>query len=148
MEELFERGLDGLALSFHGPSDIAEHAQEIGSKFERLIAEFDLAERLNPLMKHVIFLLEQLELLMRMRGELQLSGDQQQQRILQLEHEKKDRRSEKLRFQTEWEQIEENYRLENHQLTQLVDKLKGENQRLMNIINQEESNRLKYGGFL
>lgn len=145
MDELVDRSLNNLILRFHGPSDIAEHAQEIGTKFEKLIADHDMAEQLNPLMKHVIYLLEQIDLLVQIRNDLQLQGEQQQQRVLQLEFEKKKRKKEKQRFQTECEQIEENYRQENNQLMELVNKLKEENQKLMFIINQEESNRNKYG---
>lgn len=145
MEELFEKSLEHPVLNFHGAGDIAEHAKELGSKFEQLITQYDLAERLNPLMKHVIYLLEQIDLLVRVRSELLSNNEQQLQRLLQLEHERREQKQEKIRFQAEVDQIEDTFRQENDQLTQLVNKLKDENARLVSIINQEESNRQKYG---
>ena len=56
--ELFEKSKDsGLGLSILETNDVDELAQSIGLKFEKIIKELNLNDKLNPLMESVIYLL-------------------------------------------------------------------------------------------
>lgn len=140
MEDLLERSKDSgvSSLSFQESDDVSEHAQIIGHKFEKIITELDLGEKLNPLMKHVLYLLEQIDLMIRDRDELQnelsrMDGELQQHRF-----ESKENKVERLRCQSEFEQIEETFRNENTELLNLISKLKDDNLKLRGLLNKEE----------
>lgn len=61
MSDLFEKSKDsGLDLPFLESDDVSEFAQIVGLKFEKVIKELDLGDKLNPVMKHVIYLLGKL----------------------------------------------------------------------------------------
>lgn len=124
--------------SFIESEDVSEHAEQIGLKFDQVIKQFQLGEQLNPLMKHVIFLLEQMDLMIREKNDLQTSLCKVESQLQQFRFECKESKLERIKCQSEFEQIEESFRNENTELLNLISKLSDDNLKLRNLLNKEK----------
>ena len=124
--------------SFIESEDVSEHAELIGLKFDQVIKEFHLDDKLNPLMKHVIYLLEQMDLMIKEKNELQASLGELEGQLQQFRFESKESKLERIKCQNEFEQIEESFRNENTELINLISKLKDDNLKLRNLLNKEQ----------
>ena len=124
--------------SFLESEDVSEHAELIGLKFDQVIKECDLNDQLNPLMKHVIYLLEQMDLMIREKNELRTSLLEIESQLQQFQFESKESKLERIKCQSEFEQIEESFRNENTELLNLISTLKEDNMRLRDLLNKEK----------
>lgn len=123
--------------SFIESEDVSEHAELIGLRFDEVIKKFHLGDQLNPLMKHVIYLLEQMDLMIKEKNELQNSLSAAEGQLQQFQFESRESKLERLKCQSEFEQIEESFRNENTELLNLISKLKEDNLKLRNLLNKE-----------
>lgn len=130
--------------SFIESEDVSEHAELIGLKFDQVIKEFHLDDKLNPLMKHVIYLLEQMDLMIKEKNELQASLCEVEGQLQQFRFESKESKLERIKCQNEFEQIEESFRNENTELLNLISKLKDDNLKLRNLLNKEQDDDGKF----
>lgn len=136
--------------SFIESEDVSEHAELIGLQFDQVIKECHLGDQLNPLMKHVIYLLEQMDLMIKEKNELQNSLGAVEGQLQQFQFESRESKLERIKCQSEFEQIEESFRNENTELLNLISKLKEDNLKLRNLRNKEtfEDDGKFYGPFL
>lgn len=118
--------------------DVSEYAQTIGLKFEKVIKELNLDDKLDPLMKDVVSLLEQINLMIKEKDDLQNSLKNLESQLEQFKFESKENKLERLRCQKQLEEIEDAYRNEITELLNLILKLKEDNSKLRNLLNKDK----------
>ncbi|KAK7585845.1 hypothetical protein V9T40_000024 [Parthenolecanium corni] len=118
--------------------DVYELASGIGKEFEKVIDLYG-AEAVTNLMPKVISALEHLESLATKNERENTLLDDLRNRIMKLENEKHTRAEERLKFEKELEQIEEDWRKESNHLLTVIAKLQDENKRLTTVIANKSS---------
>ncbi|KAK3084923.1 hypothetical protein FSP39_021516 [Pinctada imbricata] len=119
--------------------DVYDQAAEIGKEFEKLI-EGHGVEAVTDLMPKVIKSLEQLELLASKYEKESSEINELRSMIEKLETEKNERAQERLRYEEELLQIEENWQRETRELVKSVSRLQDENQKLRaNLVDTKEA---------
>ncbi|KAL3307143.1 Rab interacting lysosomal protein-like 1, partial [Cichlidogyrus casuarinus] len=118
--------------------DIYGVAASIGKDFELLIENYG-AETVSSLMPKIISILEELE-----EYATHFDSDEKeiaslQATISQLELDKRDRLQEKDDLNKELEQLEDHWKLETSNLTQLIQKLENDNTSLKNLLSSRSS---------
>uniref|UniRef100_T1K896 RH1 domain-containing protein n=1 Tax=Tetranychus urticae TaxID=32264 RepID=T1K896_TETUR len=109
--------------------DVYELASEIGKEFEKII-DIHGSGNVDSLMSKVIYILQHLEMCCLKRDEITVELKSFLNRIYHLEKERSERAENRMKLDKELEQIEDNWRKENNELTNKVRKLQLENQRL------------------
>ncbi|XP_076364631.1 RILP-like protein 1 isoform X2 [Tachypleus tridentatus] len=117
--------------------DVYDLASEIGKEFEKIIDVYG-AEVITSLMPKVICALEQLESCAVRNDRVDLEISDLNSAIAQLQYEKIEKQESKSKLEKELEHIEDIWREETNQLSELVSKLKEENFRLSSSLKEKE----------
>ncbi|CAK9292502.1 unnamed protein product [Gordionus sp. m RMFG-2023] len=117
-------------------ADVYESAADIGKEFERLIDVFGTNEFVN-FMPKVVKVLEELEALAERNEQDNLEISNLTYAVEKLETEKTERKWEKLKYEKELEQMEDDWKGESSQLSLLVQRLKNENQKLSRKLEED-----------
>ncbi|XP_065201364.1 RILP-like protein homolog isoform X2 [Planococcus citri] len=116
--------------------DVYEIASAIGKEFEKII-DVCGADTVTNLMPRVINALEHLESLATKNERENAILEDLKNRIVKLENDKHVRAEDRLKFEKELEQIEEDWRKESNHLLAVIAKLQEENKRLASIVANE-----------
>lgn len=119
-------------------ADVYDDAAVIGSELEKIITNHG-SDVLRDLMPKVIGVLELLEILTIKNEKENKEKNELKMRIHSLEYEKVQRNSEREKFEKELEEIEEKWQKESFKLIDMVNKLKEENKRLNESLDQNTS---------
>lgn len=119
-------------------ADVYDDAAVIGSELEKIITNYG-SDVLRDLMPKVIGVLELLEVLTIKNEKENEEKNELKMRIHSLEYEKVQRNNEREKFEKELEEIEEKWQNESFKLIDLVNKLKEENKRLNESLDQNTS---------
>lgn len=118
--------------------DVYDLASELGKDFERIIDSFG-PEAVESLMPKVIRVLEHLELICTGHDDLDTEVDSLKTKVIRLEKEKQQKAQNKIKFEDELEEIEENWKKEHVELSNMVGKLKEENLKLATSLHEKSS---------
>lgn len=118
--------------------DVYDLAADIGKEFEIIIDEYGV-DLVTNLMTKVIYALEHLETSTLVKEKLENDLSDLRTTIAQLEYEKLEKAEFRHKFDQELELIEDNWRKETNQLSELVSRLQEENCRLSNSLEEKES---------
>ncbi|KAK0417505.1 hypothetical protein QR680_013051 [Steinernema hermaphroditum] len=118
--------------------DVYDLAASIGKDFEMLIDQFG-KDAIVPIMPKVISALETLESLANFNERENEEIIDLQKTIDRLENDKQMKMQDRMRFEVELEQVEENYRKEINDLWMMVKKLQGENKHLSSALAEHRS---------
>jgi hypothetical protein len=124
-------------------ADVYEDAAVIGSELEKIINNYG-ADVLRDLMPKVIGVLEVLETLTMRRESENDEMAELRMKLNSLEMEKLQRTNERERFERELEEIEDKWKQETLKLINMVNKLKEENKRLSDSLDDTSQNAHKY----
>ncbi|RNA18070.1 RILP -like protein [Brachionus plicatilis] len=119
-------------------SDVYDDAAIIGSELEKIINNFG-SEILKDLMPKVISVLELLESMTINKEKENDQINELKMRINSLEMEKTARNNEREKFEKELEEIDEKWKQETYKLITMINKLKDENKRLNEYLDQNKS---------
>ncbi|TKR68496.1 hypothetical protein L596_024473 [Steinernema carpocapsae] len=118
--------------------DVYDLAASIGKDFEMLIDQFG-KEAIVPIMPKVISALETLESLANFNEKENEEIIDLQKTIDRLENDKQLKMQDRMKFDLELEQVEENYKKEINDLWATVKKLQGENKHLSSALEKHEN---------
>uniref|UniRef100_A0A1I7ZA99 RILP-like protein homolog n=1 Tax=Steinernema glaseri TaxID=37863 RepID=A0A1I7ZA99_9BILA len=118
--------------------DVYDLAASIGKDFEMLIDQFG-KEAIIPIMPKVISALETLESLANFNEKENEEIIDLQKTIDRLENDKQIKMQDRMRFDLELEQVEENYKKEINDLWAMVKKLQGENKHLSSALAEHRN---------
>ena len=118
--------------------DVYDQAASIGKEFEKMIETFGV-ESLTGLMPKVIKALENLETLAARYEQENTEISNLKLTIEKLESEKNDKAQERMRYEEELEQIEDNWHRETKELYNSVNKLKIDNRRLKEHLQNQQT---------
>lgn len=119
-------------------ADVYDDAAVIGSELEKIITNYG-SDVLKDLMPKVISVLEILENLTIKNERENEEISELKMRIHSLEYEKAQRNDEREKFEKELEEIEEKWQKESFKLIDMVNKMKDENKRLNESLDQNNS---------
>lgn len=119
-------------------ADVYDDAAVIGSELEKIINNYG-SDVLKDLMPKVISVLEVLERLTIKNEKENEEIDELKIRIHSLEYEKAQRNNEREKFEKELEEIEEKWQKETFKLIHMVNKLKEDNKRLAECVDENNS---------
>ena len=129
---------EGVAKTSYTVADVYDDAAVLGSELEKIISNYG-SDVLKDLMPKVISVLEVLEKLT-IKNELENEEiGELKMRVHSLEYEKAQRNNERDKFEKELEEIEEKWQKESFKLINMVNKLKEENKRLSESLDQNNS---------
>ena len=123
-------------------SDVYDDAAVIGSELEKIINNYG-SDVLKDLMPKVIKVLELLESLTMKKESESDELNEMRVTLSSLEMEKAQRTNEREKFEKELEEIEEKWKQETLKLINMVNKLKEENKRLNDSLDENNSQSLK-----
>lgn len=119
-------------------ADVYDDAAVIGSELEKIITNYG-SDVLRDLMPKVIHVLELLEVLTIKNEKENEEKNELKMRIHSLEYEKVQRNNEREKFEKELEEIEEKWQNESFKLIDMINKLKEDNKRLNDSLDQNTS---------
>ncbi|KAJ8312821.1 hypothetical protein KUTeg_010194 [Tegillarca granosa] len=117
--------------------DVYDQAAGIGKEFEKLIESYGV-DSVTDLMPKVIKALEQLETLAGKYERENSEIAELRYTIDKLENEKIERNQERIRYEQELEQIEENWRKEAKELYSVIGQLQEDNRRLRDNLSEQK----------
>jgi len=129
---------DGVAKTNYTVADVYDDAAVIGSELAKIISNYG-SDVIKDLMPKWISVLEVLE-------KLTIKNEKENEEIIELkmrvhslEYEKAQRNNERVKFEKEVEEIEENWQKESFKLINMVNKLREDNKRLSDSLDQNNS---------
>ncbi len=137
---------DNKSLQEYSLSDVYEDAAVIGSELEKIISNYG-GDVLRDLMPKVIGVLEVLEALTLRKESESDELAELRMKLTSLETDKLQRMNERERFERELEDIEDKWKQETLKLINMVNKLKEENKRLNDSLDDTSYNA-KYSDHL
>jgi len=121
--------------------DVYDLASDIGKEFEKIISAHG-NEFVQGLMPKVICVLELLEKISsRVESERQMI-EELRTNISLLEHEKREKAVDRLRYEKEIEQLEENWKKESQELLLMISRLQDDNKKLSSSLKEREEQNI------
>ncbi len=137
-QELVYHSSDGVTNTNYTVADVYDDAAILGSELEKIITKYG-SEVLKDLMPKVINVLEVLEKLTIKNESENEEISELKMRVHSLEYDKAQRNNEREKFEKELEEIEEKWQKESFKLINMVNKLKEDNKRLSESLDQNNS---------
>ena len=117
--------------------DVYDLASDIGKEFEKMISLHG-SEMVQGLMPKVVGVLELLEKISTQSEQERQTVEELRNTISLLEHEKREKAIDRLRYEKEIEQLEENWKKESHELLQTISRLQEQNKKLQSSLKERE----------